>query len=272
MNSRRETGDALDAAAITAALGARAGRVAVEVVASCGSTNSVLLDRAGGDAPQLLAAEYQSAGRGRHGRRWYAARGAAITFSLRRGMRRALRELGGASLAAGVAIARALRAAGAREIALKWPNDLLGTGAHAGAKLGGILTETRSQGAATLVVIGVGLNYRTAPQLASRLRRRIVSLEELVAALPSRNLFIGKIAAELLEVLDAFDARGLAPLREEWEALHAHAGQRIRVRLADGRVLAGLSAGIEEDGALRLQTRGGIRALRSARVVSAGPS
>jgi len=73
-------------------------------------------------------------------------------------------------------------------------------------------------------------------------------------------------------VLAAFDATGLALLREEWEALHAHAGQRIRVRLADGRVIAGVPAGIADDGALRLRTRRRMRDLHAARVISARPA
>jgi len=263
--------DRLDAGAIAAALGPRAHEIEIEVVESCRSTNTALLDRPAEEVPRLhlLAAEIQTAGRGRHGRRWYGARGTAITFSVRRRMRRPLRELGGASLAAGVAAARALRALGASDIALKWPNDLLATGRNAGAKLGGILIETRVQGKAAVAVIGVGVNWRAMPGLASRLRRRIAVLEELVRPVPPRNLVIGRIAAELLDVLDSFDASGLAALREEWEALHAHAGKRIRVRLADGSVLAGVPAGIADDGALRLRTRSGVRALHSARVVSA---
>ena len=257
--------DRLSAEAIAAALGARAHGIEIEVVESCGSTNTLLLEGADDAVPRLLAANCQTAGRGRRGRRWYGAPGAAITFSLRRRMRRALRELGGASLAAGVAVARALRASGAGGIALKWPNDVLA----GGAKLGGILIETRVQGGCAVAVIGVGVNYRTMPGLESRLRRRVASLEELVRPLPPRTLLIARIAAELLEVLDSFDASGLAMLREEWESMHAHAGQRIRMRLADGRVVAGIPAGIAEDGAMRLRTRSGVRALHSARVVSA---
>ena len=261
--------DRLDAGKIVATLGARARQLEVEVVESCGSTNSALLDRPAEERPRLLAAEFQTAGRGRHGGRWHGARGAAITFSLRRCMGRPLRELGGASLAAGVAVARALRALGASDIALKWPNDLLAMGGHAGAKLGGILIETRVQGKGAVAVIGIGVNWRAMPGLASRLRRRIATLEELIRPLPPRNLVIARIATELLDVLDSFDAGGLAPLRDEWEALHAHAGRRIRVRLPDGRVLAGVSAGVADDGALRLRTRSGVRALHSARIVSA---
>ena len=73
-------------------------------------------------------------------------------------------------------------------------------------------------------------------------------------------------------IADAFEASGFAALRSEWEALHAHAGQRLRMRLADGRVLAGTHEGIAEDGALQLRTRDGLRTLHSARIVSARPA
>jgi len=257
----------LDAAAIVAALGERAREIEIEVVSSCGSTNTQLLEGEDRDLPCLLVADYQSAGRGRHGRRWHAAPGAGICFSLRRRMRRAPRELGGASLAAGVAVARALRAAGAPGIALKWPNDLLAPG---GAKLGGILIETRVQQGGVVAVIGIGVNYRGSAD--PRVRRRTASLEALVRPLPPRNLLIGRMTCELLDVLDSFDASGLAFLRAEWESLHAHTGHRIRLRLADGSVVSGIHTGVAEDGALRVRTREGVRALHSARVLSARPA
>ena len=57
---------------------------AVEVVDRTGSTNADLLDRALGGAPEgvVLAAEEQSAGRGRMGRTWVSPPRAALTFSL----------------------------------------------------------------------------------------------------------------------------------------------------------------------------------------------
>ncbi|HEV3294178.1 MAG TPA: biotin--[acetyl-CoA-carboxylase] ligase, partial [Streptosporangiaceae bacterium] len=57
---------------------------AVEVEKRTGSTNADLLARALGGAPEgvVLAAEEQSAGRGRMGRTWVAPPRAALTFSL----------------------------------------------------------------------------------------------------------------------------------------------------------------------------------------------
>ena len=237
--------------------------VAVRVLERCASTNSALLasDAAG---PVLLACEAQTAGRGRRGRRWHSEAGASITFSLARRIRRPARELAALSLVAGVACVRALRALGAAGIALKWPNDLM----LGGAKLGGILVESRAQGGSILAVVGVGLNFHASAALEKRARRRIAFLDRIPGFAASRNETIRETARALLAALAAFETQGLDPVRQEWQALDAHAGQRLRVRLADGRVVSGVAAGLAADGALQLRTRAGIRAVASGRVVS----
>jgi BirA family transcriptional regulator, biotin operon repressor / biotin---[acetyl-CoA-carboxylase] ligase len=236
--------------------------IQARVLERCGSTNHELLKDRRADV--LLAAEEQTAGRGRRGRRWRSARGAGVTFSLSRILRRPLRELPGLSLVAGVAAVRALRELGVTQAALKWPNDLVVDG----AKLGGILVETCAAPGGVLAVIGVGINCRRDAALERSLRRRIASLDQLTGP-PARATVIREVTLSLIQALDDFEARGLAPLAREWERLDAHAGQRMRVRLADGRVLTGVARGLAEDGGLRLQTRAGLRAVRSGRVLSA---
>jgi BirA family biotin operon repressor/biotin-[acetyl-CoA-carboxylase] ligase len=252
--------DRLDASAIVLP------GVEVRVLERCTSTNDVLLAEAPAQ-PVLLAAEEQTAGRGRRGRRWYGAPGSAITFSLARTIRRPLRELSGVALVAGVAVVRTLRALGASRAALKWPNDLVADD----AKLGGILIETRARTGGALAVIGIGINYRRDAALELRLRRRLAALERLIPP-PPRTVVIARLGAELMQALDLFEGHGLEALRRDWERLDAHAGQRVTVRLADGRTVTGVARGLAEDGGLRLATRGGLRAVRSGRVVSARPA
>src|SRR5919197_2690941 len=170
--------------------------IEVRVLERCASTNDLLL--AAGQADVLLAAEEQTAGRGRRGRRWHAAPGTAVTFSLAKLVQRAPRELPGLALAAGVGAARALRSLGAARTALKWPNDLM----IDGAKLGGILVETRSHGGATLAVIGIGINCRRDAALERRLRRPIAWLERHIEV--ERNRLIGCLAASVIEALAQF--------------------------------------------------------------------
>jgi BirA family biotin operon repressor/biotin-[acetyl-CoA-carboxylase] ligase len=252
--------DALDASQI------RLAGVDVRVLERCSSTNTLLL-AGGAERPTLLACDAQTAGRGRRGRRWHSVPGRSITFSLASPVRRPLRELAALSLVAGVACVRALRAMGAATLALKWPNDLVVDA----AKVGGILVETRAQGGSTLAVIGIGLNFASTRALGARVRRRIAFLDHYIEG-ASRNEVIRAVARALLDALAAFEAKGLQAVRTDWEAMDAHAGRRLRVRLADGRVVSGVAAGLASDGALRLRTRAGLRSVTSGRVVSSRPA
>jgi len=249
--------DPLNAAAI------RVPGVETRVVDRCASTNALLLAEAPRH-PVLLAAEEQATGRGRRGRRWHSDPGAGVTFSIARTMARSPGELSGLSLAVGVAAARSLRALGVTRAELKWPNDLL----VGGAKLGGILIETRQRDGRTAVVVGIGINCRPVPRLARRLRRRVAALDEHLPAPVSRNAVIGTVAREVLAALEAFERSGLAAFAADWAALHAHEGKRLRVRLENGRTMSGVAEGIGKDGALKLRTRTGLHSLRSARIIS----
>src|SRR4051794_9081784 len=236
--------------------------VEVRVLERCTSTNSVLLSEKSA-AKVLLAAEEQTAGRGRQGRRWESAGGADVTFSVSCSVRRPPRELASLSLVAAVAAVNALRGLGAHAVSVKWPNDLLA----GGAKLGGILVETRSEGGAARAVFGFGINCVRRPGLERRLRRPVAALDQFIR--PSRNRVIGAIARSLLAALERFEAEGFAGARDEWEAMDAHAGQRLRLRLANGRSISGIGAGLAADGALRLLTRSGEKSVHSGRIVSA---
>lgn len=182
--------------------------VEIRVVGRCTSTNTVLREERSTGAA-LLAAELQTAGRGRLGRRWRSAPGAGATFSIRRAMRCEQRKLAGLSVAVGVSSARALRRLGARGVALKWPNDLM----VARRKLGGILVETRPlprpddrpSSPGSVVIVGIGINCRTRPRAGTRLGRRVAALDEVLPRPVSRNAVIGAVAREVLGALSAWD-------------------------------------------------------------------
>jgi BirA family biotin operon repressor/biotin-[acetyl-CoA-carboxylase] ligase len=175
----------------------------VRVVDRCTSTNALLsIEKT--DSPILLAAELQTAGRGRHGRRWRSARGAGATFSIRWRMSGEQRRLAGLSVAVGLSAARALRRLGARGVAVKWPNDLM----VSRRKLGGILIETRPgqrPGTGSVVVVGIGINCRAQARLGSRLGRGVAALDEVLRRRVSRNAIIGAVAREVLLTLSTWD-------------------------------------------------------------------
>jgi len=245
----------LDAAALRAAVVRPDGLWrTVEVTAVTGSTNADLLARAAAGEPEgaVLAAERQSAGRGRLGRTWVAPPRAAVTFSvLLRPAAVPRARLGWLPLLAGVAVAAAVRDVAAVDARLKWPNDVL-----AGpAKLAGILAEA----AGDAVVVGIGLNVSTEPaELPPPGPGALpaTSLRIEGAASLDRERLLAGILAGLERRYQAwcqvFGDTERSGLRAEYTGLCATLGRRVRVELPGGRLRDGLAAALDADGRLLL--------------------
>lgn len=255
----------LDRSAVEGHLGAHAGRFVLDIRRAVNSTNTALLALAAQGAPggTVLAAEWQPGGRGRLGRSWHAAVGEALTFSLLWRFARGAGTLSGLSLAAGVALARALAALGARGVALKWPNDLV----RREGKLAGVLTEVAGDALGpTAAVIGIGLNVRLSDATRARIGRPVADLETACGAAPDRNALLACILLKLHDVLEQFGAEGFGPLRAEWERGHAYQGRRVALVLPDGKRQCGRARGVAEDGAFLLETRSGLKRCHSGEI------
>jgi BirA family biotin operon repressor/biotin-[acetyl-CoA-carboxylase] ligase len=252
----------LDRAAVERHLGAHAARFALDLREAVDSTNTVLLERAASGAPDgtVVAAEWQSGGRGRLGRAWHAGLGEALTFSLLWRCERGAGALSGLSLAVGLALTRALADSGAPEAKLKWPNDVV----WRGSKLCGILIELAGDALGpTAAAIGIGVNVRLSAQTRSRISQPAADLEAACGSAPDRNRLLACALLELDRALKAFARDGFAPLRAEWQRRHVHQGRRVTLALPDGSRLTGRASGVAEDGALLLETRGGTRRYHS---------
>jgi BirA family biotin operon repressor/biotin-[acetyl-CoA-carboxylase] ligase len=231
----------------------------IEVRWSIASTNSELLARTELPAGQcdVLLAEHQSAGRGRRARQWFAAPGSSLCLSVGWLFPVLPADSGALSLAVGVAVLRALRTLPAGPLQLKWPNDLI----SAGRKVGGILIELRAEaGGPAYVVIGIGLNVALPSAVSGEIEASgtaPIDLAGLGVASVDRNQLAGLIIGELLACLQQFEREGFAPFSTEWQAADALAGQLVTVT-GPGIAYSGRAAGIEPDGALRLQTAAGV--------------
>jgi len=244
----------LDRAAIVGALGVHAAKLVIDVVDCVDSTNSELLRRAPGSDihRHLLAAEWQTAGRGRRGRSWSAIAGGSLTFSLGWRFEQGAAHLAALPLAVGVAMARALEASGYDNIELKWPNDLV----HRQRKLGGILIELSGDALGpSLAVIGVGLNVRLSAHTRRDIAQPVTDLAA-IAGTGDRNALLGRIATELVSLLERYAREGFAAFRAEWQRRHALHNQPVQVLLADGSIARGRVAGVDADGALLIERSG----------------
>lgn len=246
----------LDAGATAELLGRAARRWRIEVHESVDSTNRIAFERAESDAPDgtVVAAELQRAGRGRLGRAWLSELGGGLTFSVLWRFRQASAHLSGLSLAVGVAVANALRRVGARDAALKWPNDLV---LHA-RKLGGVLTEIRGDMLGpSVAVIGIGINVRLSPALRRRIDQPVADLHDAGVGEVNRNVLLAAILSELATTLERYSESGFPGFRQEWQALNALQFRPVRLLLPNRQVVRGKLIGVDDQGALRVETAGG---------------
>ena len=238
----------------------------LEFRAHIDSTNTALLTRAthSGISGCVLAAEVQTAGRGRRGRTWLSPFGRNLAVSVGMPIARPVSEIGALSLAVGVAVRRALIDHGLRRVELKWPNDVL----LDGRKLAGILIELVRAVTPVEVVIGIGVNVGCAERVSERIDQSIADVAEQIAR-PSRNELLARILDHLLAACRRFDAAGFEPFREEWNDAHHYRGTYVVVTqpevgtAAAGSVAPDAFAGrvldVENDGALRIETAEGTR-------------
>lgn len=251
--------------------------LSLEVLPETDSTNTQLLarGRAGDTGPMLLAAQRQTAGRGRHGRQWLSQPGDSLTFSL--GLPLDLDAVPGGgsalSLAVGLAIAEALDAGLAAlgtprqdPIALKWPNDLW----WRQRKLGGILIEaTPAPGLPSgqrWVVIGVGINLRlpAGPQPDGL---DATCLQHIHPAILSAGQVWTWVAPPLLRAAQRFAREGFAPLQSAYARRDALADQDVALwqGASQPEVLRGVptrsgrAQGVDEQGALLVHTGAGLQ-------------
>jgi BirA family biotin operon repressor/biotin-[acetyl-CoA-carboxylase] ligase len=244
-----------------------------EVAWSLASTNSGLLAPAAQSARSelsagqfdFLAAEYQSAGRGRNARRWFAPPGGALCLSLGWSFASLPKAISAISLAVGVCALRALAAVAPLAVRLKWPNDLVVDD----RKLGGVLMELRAEGAGpAYVVIGIGINCALGAEVTRRVQATGAEPVDLAAlgVLPcDRNRLAALLLDQLVRGVLEFEQAGLAAFAAEWTAADALAGRVVTVKLADGEFV-GHARGIDADGALCVHGNGALRRFNSGDV------
>ncbi len=230
----------------------------IETVSETGSTNADLLARVSGGEQvaegDWLVADRQSAGRGRQGRTWFDGSG---NFMGSTAVRITPQDPPAASLAlvTGLAVYEAVVQAlpDPARLQLKWPNDLL----LSGAKLAGVLLERTGD----TIVIGIGVNLVAAPELPDR---ETIALGQIGMA-PDRDIFAANLARCFAAELERWRLYGLDSLVSRWTSAAHPLGTPLTVSPPGDSVISGKFGGLDSSGALLLRLADG-----SARVIHAG--
>ncbi len=206
------------------------------------------LAEAGEHGPIWLWADLQLAGRGRLGRNWFSERGnlyASLLLPLKPGERPY--EL---SFVAALAVFSAayvcLPQAARKELALKWPNDLL----LDEEKTAGILLE---QAGSISVAIGCGVNLGNVPQ--EDLRRPATGLA-VHGSTADASAALEHLAETMDHWIKVWRNQGFHAIRVAWLERAMGHGEIINVSQSDG-VLTGRFTALDENGALLLELPSG---------------
>ena len=249
-------------------------------LATAGSTNDVAGRLAGDGAPEgmVVIADAQTAGRGRRGHTWHSPplAGLYVSVVLRPSeawLGSAPESIGLITLAAGVAVAEGVRAAGGPTAEIKWPNDVVVGGrepafsARHWRKLAGILAEGAAAGDGLQhVVLGFGINVARVPYPAA-LSDQITSVEHETGRSIGRVAVLLETLAALAHWYAALASGDTARVIARWRALSPSAhGAPVAWTDAEG-LMEGVTAGVDRTGALLAQTiRGDTHVIRSGEV------
>ena len=243
------------------------------VVESTGSTNADLLRGATEDPrayPDLtaLAAEYQTAARGRLDRRWEAPARSSVSVSLvlrpvnAEGRPLPTQSYSWLSLLAALALREALQDTAGIPAELKWPNDVL----VRGRKIAGILAQLGplEGGAVPPVVLGTGLNVSlTAAELPVPTATSVL-LED--PATVDRTALLKSYLSRFATLYRSFcnadgdPAAGMAgghSLHKRVEAVLTTLGKQVRAHLPGDHEIIGHASRLDEYGSLMVVDSGG---------------
>ena len=160
----------------------------------------------------------------------------------------------GLSLVVGVAIVEALEEMGLTGVKLKWPNDLY----YQDKKLAGILVEMSGQaGAAANLVIGMGLNL-VMSEATEGITQPWACLDEVADNQQiDRNQLAISMITTLHKALDDYELYGMAGFVERWNRLDNFINRPVKL-LMGPREISGTARGINEQGAVLLETENGL--------------
>ena len=210
----------------------------------------MLVDQAAVEGDWLVALR-QDAGRGRQGRAWQSLDGNFFGSALIE-LRPSDPPAPSVALAAGLALVEALDIAAPRPgLMLKWPNDVM----LDGAKLAGILLERSGD----RIVAGFGVNLAVAPAIEGR------ATAHLGAAI-APPAFAPLLAASFARLLEAWRTAEPEAFARAWLARAHPVGTPLAVHMGKEEAVSGIFAGIDPDGALRLNVAGAIQIVRAGDV------
>lgn len=236
-----------------------AGNIRFSPVTDSTSSDALGAARKGAPHGSVFLAGEQTAGRGRGGHAWHSAAGEGLYVSVLLRLALPAARLQLLPLAAGLAAAEAIHAVSGLTVDLRWPNDLLiGPKKTGGVLVEAILVEARTNSKTPPhAVVGVGINVHQR-SFPSGLATPATSLDcEAGRAISRQPLLVALLESLERETraLYAEDAAARIPARLEAASTWIR-GRRVEVH--GPQACAGVTAGLDQHGFLRVETASGL--------------
>lgn len=213
----------------------------VDLTASTQSDLAELVNASVAKSGEVIAAEYQSNGRGRLDRTFEAPPQSALLFSFYIAPKRAVSDWGFISFLAALAMREVITDQLAEKVNLKWPNDIL----IGDKKVAGLLAQQIGEG----VIVGIGLNVAMSTDDLP-----VPTATSLLLAdsnLLDRNLILSAFLNHFENLFKEWDSGG--DFLEKYRQVCSTLGRQVRVEVLGRDSIEGEAVSITAQGVLILK-------------------
>ena len=212
--------------------------IAFDTVSSTNDTAAQYANEPGNDGLVIIA-EYQTAGKGRAGNKWFSEKGQSLLCSVLLINEELNAEL--LSLTIAVATAEAID----ETARIKWPNDIILNG----KKVAGILLESKQSEHGRVYIIGIGINCHQ-KEFPSEFNSAATSIDLESGKICDRILLARRLLSSIEHCINSSRTKPENVLKE-WKQRSLLQGQRITV-IHNGREFSGNCIGIDPERGLIL--------------------
>lgn len=225
----------------------------IRIMQTVDSTNDEIkrLAHSGVSEGVLVAADIQTAGRGRLSRSWYSQSG-GVYFSFMLKPELAPSDVAAITLAAGYSVCLVIRRLTGCDARIKWPNDII----IGNKKICGILTEMEAQtDRVDFVVIGIGINVNQ-EQFDEEMSQKATSLFLETGKKIDRNLVLAEVSKSLDKAMKSYLLSISLDDMKQFKQICATLGRRVSVE-RNGNHIEGTAVDIFPTGELIIKTDDG---------------
>jgi BirA family biotin operon repressor/biotin-[acetyl-CoA-carboxylase] ligase len=220
----------------------------------------------------LLITEFQTAGKGRLGRNWHAAKGENILMSIILKPKILANEIHLITFLSAIVVIKAIQSLLKRNalpdmnLKVKWPNDVM----VKGKKIAGILSESKCTGQIVeYMIIGIGINVNQIFDAAvNDLGKKATSVRMECSKIINRDMLLYILITQYDNYYLQASSENYKTVIQDWKGFWD--GQYMRVKIDNGRSFqTGVVEDIEHDGRLLLKTETGcLTSIASGELIS----